>query len=169
MPLKPLSLTDYFTRKPAFNIFPLETVDAGIAATLHRARFPQPWNDGEFHSLLSQEPVYGFLALKEGALGRMAGGFVLARAMAGEAEILTIGVDLRFARAGLGWRLMQAALREAKMRGAEDVFLEVDDTNVAARRLYDKLGFANVGERKAYYAAADGSRSTALVMRRDLR
>jgi ribosomal-protein-alanine N-acetyltransferase len=164
-----MSLTDYFTRKPTFDIFPLETTDAGIAATLHRARFPQPWNDGEFHSLLSQQPVYGFLALKEGVLGRMAGGFVLGRAVAGEAEILTIGVDQRFERAGLGWRLMQAALLEARMRGAENIFLEVDETNVAARRLYDKLGFAKAGERKAYYAAADGSRSTALVLRRDLR
>ena len=64
---------------------------------------------------------------------------------------------------------MQAALLEARMRGAENIFLEVDETNIAACRLYDKLGFAKVGERKAYYAAADGSRSTALVMRRDLR
>ena len=164
-----MSLTDYFTRKPTFGIFPLETADAGIAAVLHSARFPRPWNDGEFHSLLSQDPVYGFLALKEGVLGRTAGGFVLARAAAGEAEILTIGVDQRFERSGLGWRLMQAALAEARMRGADDIFLEVDETNAAARRLYDKLGFAKVGERKAYYAATDGSRSTALVMRRDLR
>jgi len=164
-----MSLGDYFTRKPVFEIFPLETDDAGIAAALHRTRFPQPWNDGEFHSLLSQDPVFGFLALKEGVLGRTAGGFVLARAAAGEAEILTIGVDERFGRAGLGWRLMLAALREAKMRGAEAIFLEVDEGNAAARGLYAKLGFSKVGERKAYYAAADGSRSTALVMRRDLR
>ncbi len=164
-----MSLGDYFTRKPAFEIFPLETDDAGIAAALHHARFARPWNDDEFHSLLSQEPVFGFLALKEGALGRTAGGFVLARATAGEAEILTIGVDERFGRSGLGWRLMQAALREAKMRGAEDIFLEVDEGNAAARGLYAKLGFSKVGERRAYYAAADGSRSTALVMRRDLR
>lgn len=164
-----MSLSDYFIRKPIFDIFPLETADAGIAAALHRGRFPKPWNDGEFHSLLSQEPVFGFLALKEGAVERMAGGFVLARAVAGEAEILTIGVDLRFGRAGLGWRLMQAALREAKMRGAEDIFLEVDEGNVAARGLYAKLGFIKTGERKAYYAASDGSRSAALVMRRDLR
>jgi ribosomal-protein-alanine N-acetyltransferase len=164
-----MSLTDYFTRKPAFEIFPLETADAGIAAALHRMRFPKPWNDGEFHSLLSQEPVFGFVALREGVLGRTAGGFVLARAAAGEAEILTIGVDQRFGRSGLGWRLMLAALREAKMRGAEDVFLEVDQENTAACGLYVKLGFAKVGERKAYYASAGGSRSTALVMRRDLR
>lgn len=164
-----MALSDYFVRKPVFDVFPLEAEDIGLAAALHRARFPQPWNDGELHSLLSQEAVFGFLALKEGALGRTAGGFVLSRAVAGEAEILTIGVDRRFERAGLGWRLMQAALREARQRGAEDVFLEVDEVNLAACGLYAKLGFIKVGERKAYYAAADGSRSTALVMRRDLR
>jgi ribosomal-protein-alanine N-acetyltransferase len=164
-----MSLSDYFTRKPVFDIFTLKTADAGLAAALHRGRFSKAWSDGEFHSLLSQEPVFGFLALKEGAPERLAGGFVLVRVTAGEAEILTIGVDLRFERAGLGWRLMQAALREARMRGAEEIFLEVDEANVAARGLYAKLGFAKVGERKAYYAASDGTRSAALVMRRDLR
>jgi ribosomal-protein-alanine N-acetyltransferase len=63
---------------------------------------------------------------------------------------------------------MQAVLREARMRGAEEIFLEVDEGNLAALRLYEKLGFAKVGERKAYYEQA-GRRSTALVMRRDLR
>lgn len=164
-----MALTDYFLRKPSFDVFPLEAEDAGIAAALHRARFAKPWNDGEFHSLLSQEPVFGFLALDTGGTARTAGGFVLARAAAGEAEILTIAVDQRFERAGLGWRLMQAALREAQMRGAEEIFLEVDEGNVPARRLYDRLGFVKVAERKAYYADADGARSTALVMRLDLR
>jgi ribosomal-protein-alanine N-acetyltransferase len=164
-----MALSDLFARKPTFDIFPLDTADAGMVAALHHARFAKPWSDGEFHALISQEPVFGFLALREGAAERMAGGFVLARATAGEAEILTIGVDQRFERVGLGWRLMQAALREAKMRGAEDIFLEVDESNAAARRLYDRLGFIKVGERKAYYAAADGNRSSALVMRRDLR
>lgn len=164
-----MSFVDYFTRKPAFDIFPLETDDAGLAAALHRGRFSRPWNDGEFHALLSQDTVFGFLALREGMLSRTAGGFVLARAAAGEAEILSIAVDPQHARAGLGWRLMLAALREAKMRGAEHVFLEVDEGNAPARRLYEKLGFMRVGERKAYYAGPDGSRSTALVMRLDLR
>lgn len=164
-----MSFADYFGRKPVFDIFPLETDDAPLAAALHRARFSRPWNDGEFHALLSQEPVFGFLALREGMLTRTAGGFVLARAAAGEAEILSIAVDPAFERAGLGWRLMLAALREAKMRGAEHVFLEVDEGNGAARRLYEKLGFLKVGERKAYYVGPDGGRSTALVMRLVLR
>ncbi|HVK91809.1 MAG TPA: GNAT family N-acetyltransferase [Mycoplana sp.] len=164
-----MSLTDYFIRKPEFEVFPIEAGDRIVAAALHKARFARPWSDGEFHALLAQDTVFGYVAWQVNALaGRPAGGFVLARAAAGEAEILTIGVDARFERCGLGWRLMQAALREARMRGAEEIFLEVDEGNVAALRLYDKLGFAKVGERKAYYEGA-GGRSTALVMRRDLR
>ena len=50
------------------------------------------------------------------------------------------------------------------MRGAEEIFLEVDEGNLAALRLYAKLGFAKVGERKAYYEG-DGGRSTALTGR----
>ena len=100
---------------------------------------------------------------------RTAAGFVLARAVAGESEILSIGIDQRFEGLGLGWRLMQAAIREARMRDAEAMFLEVDEDNARARRLYEKLGFVKVGERKAYYADAQGVRSAALVMRRDLR
>ncbi|MBD9374050.1 GNAT family N-acetyltransferase [Rhizobium sp. ARZ01] len=164
-----MALTDYFIRKPEFEIFPIEAGDRGVAASLHKARFARAWSDGEFHSLLAQDTVFGFVAWQVNALtGRPAGGFVLARATAGEAEILTIGVDARFERGGLGWRLMQAALREARMRGADEIFLEVDEGNIAALKLYDKLGFAKVGERKAYYEGA-GGRSTALVMRRVLR
>lgn len=163
-----MSLTDYFIRKPEFEVFPIEIDDRSVIAALHKARFARAWSDGEFHSLLSQHTVFGFVAWQVNVSGRPAGGFVLARATAGEGEILTIGVDARFERGGLGWRLMQAALREARMRGAEEIFLEVDQGNLAALRLYEKLGFAKVGERKAYYEGAAG-RSTALVMRRDLR
>ena len=164
-----MAFGDYFSRKPEFDIFPLEVDDLQAAAALHRARFSRAWNDGEFHSLLAQEPVYGFAAWQTNATVRTAAGFVLARAVAGESEILSIGIDPRFEGLGLGWRLMQAASREARMRDAEAMFLEVDEDNARARRLYEKLGFVKVGERKAYYADARGVRSAALVMRRDLR
>lgn len=164
-----MAFSAYFSRKPEFEVFSLEADDVGQAATLHRSRFVRPWNDGEFHSLLAQEAVFGFAAWHTNAPVRTAGGFVLARAAAGEAEILTIGIDQRFEGIGLGWRLMQATLREARMRDAEAMFLEVDEENARARRLYDKLGFVKVGERKAYYADRQGIRSAALVMRLDLR
>ncbi|HTO33917.1 MAG TPA: N-acetyltransferase [Pararhizobium sp.] len=164
-----MALTDYFARKPEFDIFPLEAADLPQAAAIHELRFTPCWSDGELHALLVQDTVFGFIARQSNALTRpITGGFVLARVAAGEAEILTIGVDPKFARLGLGWRLMRAAIREARDQAAETVFLEVDETNIAAVGLYRKLGFAKVGERRAYYQGVNGAKTAALVMRLDL-
>jgi ribosomal-protein-alanine N-acetyltransferase len=163
-------LESYFTLKPEFEIVPMESRDCAEVSALHGVRFSRAWGAGEFHSLLSQEPVFGFVARQTNALlKKPLPGFVLARHVAGEAEILTIAVNPKLGRAGLGWRLMQAAMREAHSRGGETVFLEVDSGNQAALGLYRKLGFDKVGERRAYYVDEKGDRSSALVMRRVLR
>jgi len=152
----------------------MATADSRTAARIHHDAFAKPhgergWSDGEFESLITQPAVFGILVCPAGTARDHAAGFVLVREAAGEAEILTIAVDGRQKRVGLGWRLMQAATSEAVRRGAEELFLEVDETNVGAIALYRKLGFAKVGERHAYYAHAGSERTTALVMRLDLR
>ncbi|WP_113327487.1 GNAT family N-acetyltransferase [Agrobacterium cavarae] len=161
---------DYLSWKPFFEIVPMAHGDCADIAELHTSRFTQAWSEGEFSSLLSQNTVFGAVARQTNAFfSQPLGGFVLSREAGGEAEILTVAVSDKFAGAGLGWRLMQAAMREALMRGAETMFLEVDGSNCSAVHLYRKLGFKTVAERKAYYTAKDGTKSTALVMRRDLR
>lgn len=163
-------LDAYLNRKPEFEILPISAQDCVAMSSLHGERFAKGWGDGEFHSLMSQKNVFGYAARQtKGFFKPPLSGFVLAREAAGEAEILTIAVSAKLPRAGLGWRLMQAVMREAGTRGGTSLFLEVDDGNQAALGLYRKLGFEKVGERPSYYVAPDGSRSTALVMRRDLR
>lgn len=160
---------DYLTWKPFFAIVPMQIEDCPEVAELHGLRFARRWGGGEFQNLLLQPSAFGFVARQTNAFfSQPLGGFVLAREAAGEAEILTLAIDEKSARLGLGWRLMQAALREALNRGGESMFLEVADDNRAAVKLYRKLGFATVGSRPAYYAGADGTRSSALVMKRDL-
>lgn len=161
-------LEKIFSKKLEFEIVPMEEVHCRPASAIHGERFPRGWSDGEFHALLGQDTVTGFIAhqMESGARDPVAG-FVLARAAAGEAEILSIGVAKRFSRQGLGWRLMRAALQELKARDAETVFLEVDETNAAALALYGKLGFSTVASRPAYYTGPDGRKNTAFVMRRD--
>ncbi len=160
-----------FSRKPEFEIVEMQSSDCHEVAMLHGQRFARPWGDGEFLSLLLQPHSFGFVARQVNALiftPPMAG-FVLARQTAGEAEILTIAVNEKQGRHGLGWRLMQAAIRKARAEGGEDMFLEVDDGNLAALALYRKLGFEKAGERPAYYEDGKGRKSAALVMKRDLR
>ncbi|HQT72726.1 MAG TPA: GNAT family N-acetyltransferase, partial [Acidiphilium sp.] len=74
-----------------------------------------------------------------------------ARAVAGEAEILTIGVAATARRRGIARALLGAALGEARGRGAETVFLEVAADNDAAIRLYRACLFRPAGRRRDYY------------------
>jgi len=158
-----------FSRPPQCLILSIEMKDARTASRIHGEAFARAWGDGEFESLITQQSVFGFLACPEGRARDVAAGFVLSREAAGEAEILSIGISPKQRRGGLGWRLMLSAMKEAKRRGAEEMFLEVDETNTAAVQMYRKLNFLQVGERRAYYAQEGAARTTALVMRCDLR
>ena len=88
--------------------------------------------------------------------------------MADEAELLTIAVEPRWRGKGVGRALMEAVFADLMMSPASRMFLEVDEQNLAAIRLYEKLGFSTISSRKGYYPRADGSAATALVMARDL-
>lgn len=147
---------------------PLAIGDSADIAPLHREDFVRPWSGEEFAGLLEQDTVFGFAAREVGQGGSAPAGFVLARLAAGEAEILTIAVSKAHRRHGLGWRLMDAVLRELHGQRAEALFLEVDETNAPAIGLYRKFGFHQVGKRPNYYQSAQGA-TGALVMRLDLR
>jgi ribosomal-protein-alanine acetyltransferase len=78
-------------------------------------------------------------------------GAVVVRSIADEAEILELAVGELWRRRGTGRALMEAALGEARSLGARRVFLEVRESNVAAKALYRELGFAEQGKRQEYY------------------
>ena len=143
--------------------------DASEVSRLHREDFSRPWTANEFVDLLDQDTVFGFAAREIGNPKTGMAGFVLARLVAGEAEILTLAVARVHRRAGLGRELMDAVLRELHAERALDLFLEVDETNAAALGLYRRMGFVEVGRRANYYAHGDAPKTGALVMRRDLR
>ena len=91
-------------------------------------------------------------------------GFILIRVVVDEAEILTLAVRPSARRAGLGVRLVEAAVVRAAALGAERMFLEVAEGNVAARALYARSGFVEMGRRRGYYSHADGRREDALTL-----
>jgi len=95
-------------------------------------------------------------------------GFMLGRIAADEGEILTIVVAPQARRLGIGQMLLAAALDRFADLSAKAVFLEVAATNDAARRLYDKNGFVEIGRRTNYVSIGSGQRQTAWTMRLDL-
>jgi ribosomal-protein-alanine N-acetyltransferase len=134
--------------------------DAGVLAEIHASAFDRPWSAAEIAVLLDSP---GTLALQSSG-GRK--GFVMVRALAGEAEILTLAVAPEGRRQGQARALMQAAIVQALARQAETLFLEVAADNAAALGLYEGLGFEMAGRRKGYYdRGAASPRIDALVMR----
>jgi len=78
-------------------------------------------------------------------------GTLAARTIADEVEILNLGVVAPWRRRGLGRSLMAVALEEAVAAGARQAFLEVRESNEAARAFYTALGFTATGRRRGYY------------------
>ena len=134
-------------------------------ADLHDRAFDRPWSAEEFETLLKGPGVFAVLG-EAGEPGE-AKGFILCRAIAGEAEILTVAVDPAARRRGWGAALVEMAAGIAAETGSEALFLEVAADNTAAIALYAATGFAKVGLRKGYYPHPDGARD-AVVMRRAL-
>jgi ribosomal-protein-alanine N-acetyltransferase len=132
--------------------------DAALLAAIHEDSF-EPTDRWPADVIGSQLQCLGSFGLVHSA-----GGMVLARVAADEAEILTLGVVVAARRQGVGRALLQAAMARAAASGAYSMFLEVSVTNHAARGLYKATGFSQVGTRHAYYD--DGA--DALVMRADL-
>jgi ribosomal-protein-alanine N-acetyltransferase len=131
-------------------------------ATLHARCFttPRPWTAAEFAGFLA-DPL-AFLLVEGDAA------FLLGRAVAGEAELLTLAVAPEARRRGLGLRLISRFFYQARLRQAEEAFLEVAADNAAARALYARAGFVEAGLRRGYYTTPDGQAVDGLVMRRAL-
>lgn len=147
------------------HIEPGETRDAAELARIHRQGFYRGWPMEEFAHFLADKATPAYIACD--ARRRIAG-FALIRTVADESELLTIAVDPKWRGKGMGRALMDAVFADLMLSPARRMFLEVDEQNHAAIRLYEKLGFERISSRKGYYSRPDGSSATALVMARDL-
>src|SRR6201998_3158221 len=101
-------------------------------------------------------------------LGRRIIGFAVSRMAADEAEILSIALDSTERGRGLSRDLLLTHLGHLAGRGIRTVFLEVEENNQPARRLYERAGFGVAGRRERYYRQPGGEQLNALLMRRDL-
>ena len=147
------------------HIEPGQSNDAGELARIHAKGFYRGWPREEFIGFLTEPstPLYVACDAK-----RRIAGFALIRHAADEAELLTIAVDPKWRGKKVGQALLRAAFEDLLLTPARRMFLEVDEQNAAAIRLYTGQGFVRVGTRNGYYPRPDGSAATALVMARDL-
>lgn len=145
--------------RPGVTLRPATGADVSRVATIERAAFSDPWSPSAFVSVL-ESPRSLFLVAEVG--GELAG-YAVAWAVVDEAEIANVAVAPPWRRRGVGAALLDAVLARLESEGARTVYLEVRDSNAAARALYESRGFAVVGRRRRYYRRPT---EDALVMRR---
>jgi len=110
--------------------------------------YPRPWSASLFLSELAQRSTRSYIVARfEGEVVGYAGMMFTGL----ETHITNIAVDPTFHGRKVGTRLLLTLITEAIARGAETVSLEVRVSNLPARSMYEKFGFAVVGTRKGYY------------------
>jgi ribosomal-protein-alanine N-acetyltransferase len=121
------------------------------------ARSPEAarWSRGDFERACGGD-LDGWVAIvrrdAQSGSRRDVVGFLVARRMADEMEILNVAVDAAFRRRGLATGLLAAALALGRASGAKRAFLEVRASNAGAIAFYERLGFASAGRRPRYYS-----------------
>jgi len=148
-------------RVVSISIAPATLADANEVSAIEESVFADPWSANSFRSLPGDPRVYfacakapangaGADSAKVGAAGGVVG-YVVAIFAADEGEIANLAVASDARGRGIGAGLLDAALRHAKERGANALYLEVRESNSAARHLYGARGFKEVGRRRGYY------------------
>ena len=121
--------------------------DLPQVAEIERLCFSEPWSEKSLE-LLTKDGNFGLVALCGGRVAAYVGVI----SVAPEGEITNVATHPDFRRRGLASSLLEALKAEAPKRQIESLFLEVRRSNQPARALYEKHGFATIGERKGFYS-----------------
>ena len=140
---------------------PARESDIAAIAEIEHASFTDPWTASSFRSLLSIPAVHFAVA----ADAERTLGYVVMWLAGDEAEIANLAVTADARRRRAGTTLLLHAIATARASSVQVIFLEVRDSNIAARELYASHGFAEVGRRKRYYRRPE---EDALILRLDL-
>jgi [ribosomal protein S18]-alanine N-acetyltransferase len=136
--------------------------DLEAIAAIEREVHAHPWTLGNFADSI-EEGYHCWVAEHQSEL--VAYGVVTVAA--GEAHLLNLTVARAWQRRGVGSQMTRFMLQVARDQGAHLLFLEVRPSNAAARALYARSGFAEIGRRRDYYPAGEG-REDAVVMQVNL-
>lgn len=148
---------------PEVHIRPMMEIDLPEIAAIERRSYAFPWSENIFRDCLR----VGYTCRALDLSGQIVGYGVMSLG-AGEAHVLNVCVRDEFRNLGFGRRLLEHLLERAAASGVHEAFLEVRPSNTAAIRLYQRLGFEQIGIRRGYYQAPEG-REDAIVLKLALR
>ena len=108
------------------------------------------WNEKFFFNIFLNKNIF-FLSSY-----RPSHGYLIYRKILDEYEILALATNIKNLRKGIASKLLKRLIEKAKKEEINKVFLEVSENNIAAVKLYLKLGFCKLGFRKNYYKTSQG-------------
>jgi [ribosomal protein S18]-alanine N-acetyltransferase len=143
-------------RVPDVRIEPMRAADLDEVLQIERVSFRTPWSRQAFLHELERNRVAALWVARDEPPGRVAGsapvvGYLCVWVVADEVHVTNLAVDPARRGEGIGRFLLAMLLAHHRARGARRAFLEVRPGNVEARRLYQGLGFYEVGRRRGYY------------------
>jgi [ribosomal protein S18]-alanine N-acetyltransferase len=128
--------------------------DLSAMLAIERACFADPWTAESLATALSLERMHVLVADDVGEGGDGApclAGYVVALVLGPDAEIADLAVAPSARRRGIGRALLGRAIADLAAVGVQTLYLEVRESNHAARMLYEAHGFRSVGRRRGYY------------------
>jgi len=142
---------------------PMTQTDIPLVIGIEHDAYPFPWSEGIFRDCVR----VGYLCRVVEMQGQVFGYAILSFG-ADEAHVLNICIHRDWRDRGVGRRLLNYLLDQARKAGMHDAFLEVRPSNTSAIHLYESMGFTRVGVRKGYYQGTP-TREDAWVYRLRLR
>ena len=114
---------------------------------IEAASFAHPWQESLFIDVLSASGKYFFVNEMDGKPV----GYIILETVLDEGHITDLAVDEKYRNKGIGKELIEKVMGLARELKISSIFLEVRESNEAAKALYQKLGFKQTGKRKGYY------------------
>jgi ribosomal-protein-alanine N-acetyltransferase len=136
--------------------------DIDTVMQIEKLAYPFPWTSGNFHDCLKNSYYACVLEDKHDLIG-----YAIMSMGAGEAHVLTICIHPKLQGGGLGRALLHSLEDVAKSNDVDMMLLEVRRSNQVAIKLYESMGFNELGSRKNYYPSHAG-REDAILMARQL-
>ena len=141
---------------PDIRVEPMGAADLEAVLAIEHASFRTPWSRQAFLHELERNRVAGLWVARGGGAREAADatpvvGYLCLWAVADEVHVTNLAVHPAWRGEGVGRLLLGTLLARHQALGARRAFLEVRPGNAEARRLYEGLGFREVGRRRGYY------------------
>ena len=135
------------TKSGIFSVRPMKETDIDSVVAIENANFSIPWSAASFLDACNQEYNVYLVCEMDGEIVGYCGMWTVM----GEGNITNMAVDEKYRKCGIGSALMNAMELMGQKMDVSIIFLEVRDSNIAAQKLYEKMGYREIGRRKRFY------------------